>query len=110
MNKKTVGLFLILFVLLFLIVFLTWKGVRISTPTPEKQYVLEGAKYLGVEDSSCFKTACDGMFKFQSGNNVYQLKGHRHELETLVVDSYYDVYYNNNNKEIKSYDFAKSKE
>lgn len=105
-KTKTILLFVVLFLTLFTIIFLTAKGVKIGTPTPEKQYILENAEFKGIEQSSCYRSSCSATLKFQVGENTYLLNGGNHEIRTLVIGSYYDVKYDNYNKSIKNYDFA----
>lgn len=105
---KMTGLWAALFLTLTLMVVLTIKGVDISVVPPEK-YMLENVQYVGIGESSCYHMVCEATMKFQDGYNIYQLTGSKHDMETLVVNSYYNIYYDNNSKKIKNYDFAQTK-
>ena len=75
-------------------------------PHKPRYSTLENVEYLGIGDSSCYGSSCTATLKFQSGKNVYQLTGHKHEMKNLVVGSHYNIQYSNFSKEIENYDFA----
>lgn len=106
MNRKLLVLVLLFLAVLSLLIIFTFKSVSIGAPIKEEKHILHNVVFVGYENDSCYKTSCTAQFKFNDGVNTYKLKGHLHEIENLVIDSSYDVYYNNFSKEIKSFGFV----
>lgn len=104
-NRKFTFLVVLLIVTLSLIIVLTVKGVSIGEVRSSSQK-LSNVEYLGVTDKHCYRMACTGILQFKSEDNLIQLTGHKHEIETLYVGSKYDVYYDNYSKTIVNYEIS----
>ena len=117
MNKKMIVLLMMLSMMvgcLFTLLIVgpssdvaTPNEVKASVQVKKEEPSLKNVEYIGAVDESCYQMACSGYLKFQDGDNIYQLKGHKHELDSIVKGSYYDVYYDDFSKKITRYEFAK---
>ena len=110
MNKKLLILFTLLFSILSLMVYITLTQVSIGViDTNDKdKYTLNNVIYLGYDDDYCYHMSCTAQLNFSDGVNTYKLTGHSHEMKNLVINSSYNVYYDNFSKEIKNFSFGNS--